>query len=438
MIGIKPVIRLLLIVIFGGCCSVLEVYAQDLGSASARLTDESFRLLNQLSSHDADHPNPLVGPVAVFAGDADGLHRALTSGDLPSAHSRMASLQADAGAIDLALNQSPRGTAADRWSVLRREMSELANEIQQCGEGFAAPRGSGQEEGKRGRGCQIKTADSEPGPPIRNDINVEGDSPRILITARESAGGFLRLKGYFEGTALRSAGIFEGSSQLKALKLSGTPGRQRVDFDLRLEEPSSATTLRVSDSAGRTAESSVLDGNPAVTRLPPPTDTAPDSAPPIASKDGDEAMPNAGEDPNTGEIPSHGPLMPSPSKRHTLVSRLGDAQIQILSVARTSDFPPIYEVVGQIEGRGITRAGIYANGRLLQSIPVVNSADYTDFRQRIMVRQGSIVIRAYTAGNNFVEQPIDFAGDSETSLPYNSRLTNRAHPRRLGSTRQLW
>jgi hypothetical protein len=420
MIGIKLISRLLLVVTIGALCSVVDTYAGDAESVSAHLTEQSFGLLNRLSSKDADHSNPLVGSVAVFAGDADGLRRALKSGDLPLAHSRMASLQRDASTIDRALNQYPNATVNTQWSAIRQQMLELADEIQTCSPGSSALPAFAEREGRGGEGCRIDTGTRKSGPAILNDVNAEGDSPRILIVSRESVGGFLRLKGYFEGTALKSAGLFEGSSRLKAFKVSRIPGRQRVDFDLRLEQPSPSTILRISDIEGRTAEAPVLDVDSALSRLPPPSEITPDSTPPIAPRDGGEPLPNSDdEDATTIEIPSHGPLLTSPSKRHTLVSRLGDVQIRILSIERTSDFQPTCEVIGLIVGRGITRAGIYLNGRLLQSIPIINGADYTSFQRRFVIRGGgSPVIRAYAAGNNFIEQPLDFAEAADTaSLP---------------------
>src|SRR5215469_6190131 len=107
LIGIKLMILLLAMTNLGPLCTLPLIYAGDIESASARLTEQSFRLLDQLSTYDADHPNSLVGPVAVFAGDADGLRRALTMGDVSSVHSRMASLQADASKIDHVLSQYP-------------------------------------------------------------------------------------------------------------------------------------------------------------------------------------------------------------------------------------------------------------------------------------------------------------------------------------------
>jgi hypothetical protein len=409
LIGIKLMIRLLAMANLGPLCTVPLSYAGDIESVSARLTEQSFRLLDQLSTHDADHPNSLVGPVAVFAGDADGLRRALTMGDVRSVHSRMASLQADASKLDHVLSQYPNAIAAIQWSSITHQMLELTHEIEPGGPGSSVPNSFGTREDKRCEGCRIETAAKKPIPAVPNEANGADDGPRILITSRESAGGFLWLKGYFEGNALNSAGLFEGASQLKAFKVSGITGRQRVDFDLRLEEPSSATILRVSDIDGRTVEAPVLGVDSPWPRLPPPTEIPSGSTPPIAPPDGRGVSPNSDEDSTTAEIPSHGPLLPSPSKRHALVSKLGDVQIRILNVKRTSDFPPTYEIIGEIAGRGITRAGIYLNGRLLQSIPIIDSADDTRFERRIIVREGSTVIRAYTAGNYFVEQPIDLS-----------------------------
>ena len=89
-----------------------------------------------------------------------------------------------------------------------------------------------------------------------------------------------------------------------------------------------------------------------------------------------------GESPggNTAEIPSHGPVTPSPSKRHTLGGKLGNVQIQIISSAQINTMPPTYEVVGQIQGRGITHAGIYVDDRLVKKIPIEDGANSAELR----------------------------------------------------------
>jgi hypothetical protein len=95
MIGSKALSWLSLVLTLAALCCALEAYAEDLKSASARFTDQSFALLDRLSKQGGDSPNPLLGPVASFSGDADSLRQALARSDLRSASSNISSLQAD-------------------------------------------------------------------------------------------------------------------------------------------------------------------------------------------------------------------------------------------------------------------------------------------------------------------------------------------------------
>jgi len=389
----KIITWLPLLLTLAGLCHLVEVDAGDLKSASAQFAQQSFALLDQLSKQGGDSPDPVLGTVASFAGDADGLRQSLARSDLRSAQSYMASLQTDATAIDQALQQHPNAILAAPWSALREQADKLAREIPPC----RSPSACG----------SPPAAATGSGSASLTNVSADDYAPRIVITSRESAGGFVRLKGYFEGRALKSAAIYQGSSRLKVLKVDRIPGRQRVEFDLRFEEPSSATCLRVSDAAGKTAEAPVADPSLLPSPLPSPAEISADSVAPNDSTDSGGPGPNWGEGGGTEEIPSHGPGIWSPSKRHSLGSKLADMEINILSVKRTNNLPPTYEIVGQIAGRGITRAGIYLDGRLLQSIPIVDSAEYTSFDQRVVVQGGSTTIRAYSVGSRFTEQPVD-------------------------------
>jgi hypothetical protein len=388
-----------------GLCRLPEVVAEDLKSASSQFAEQSFALLDRLSKQGGNNSNPALGPVANFAGDADGLRQSLARSDLRSARYHVALLQTDASAVDQALKQHPNSALAAQWRVLREQAEQLAHEIPPC--------------------VSPSACSSPPATPTESGsvsvTNADGYAPRIVITSRESVGGFLRLKGYVDGRALKSAGIYQGSSQLKALKVVDTPGRQRVEFDLRFEEPSPATILRVADADGRTTQAPIADPSLPPSPLPSAPEISPDSEAPIASSG--EPQPNLGQDASTAEIPSHGPVIPSPSKRHTLGSKLGDVQINIQTVRRTGNLPPTYEIIGQIAGRGITRAGIYLNGRLLQSIPITSSARFTSFDQRVVARGGSTTIRAYSVGNQSIEQPVDLseAGDAAFFYPGGNR-----------------
>ena len=396
----KRLKRLPLVLIFTVLCCALEVYAEDIKSASAHLADRSFALLDRLSKQGSDNANPLLGSVASFSGDADSLRQSLARSDLRLASSNITSLQADCMAVDQALKLHPNAIAAEEWSGLRQQVDKLAREIppcgvhSDCGPAPYAARGSGS---------------APPG-----GISGTVDSPRIEIDSRESGNGIVRLKGYFEGTALKSAGIYDRAQRLRAFKVNRVPGRQKVEFDLRLENPSATTVLRIADANDRIAEAPAIDPSLQPPPLPPASEISTGGAPPAAFTDGDEAPRRSGEDAGVAEIPSHGPLMPSPSKRHTLGSKLGDVRINLLGVTRIRSLPPTYEIVGQISGRGITRAGIYLDGRLLQPIPIIDSAKYTSFDQRIVAQSGSTTIRAYSVGNQLIEQPVDFFDAEDT------------------------
>jgi len=399
IIGSKGLTWLLLI--FAALCYALRAYAEDLKSASAHFADQSFALLDQLSKHGSDNANPLLGLVASFSGDADSLRQSLARGDLRSASSNITSLQADSTAVDQALKLHPNAIAVEEWNGLRQQIAKLASEIPACGAhsdcGPAPDAASG----------------SGLAPP--GSISSTADSPRIEIASRESGGGIVRLKGYFEGIALKSAGIYEGAGLVKAFKVNRVPSRQRVDFDLRLKNPDATTILRIADTDGRIAEAPVIDPSLQPPRLPPASEISAGEAPPAALMDEGEMPRRPDDNAGVAEIPSHGPLMPSPSRRHTLGSKLGDVRINLLGVTQIRNLPPTYEIVGQISGRGITRAGIYLDGRLLQPIPITDSANYTSFDQRIVAQGGATTIRAYSVGNQFIEQSVDLSDADDTS-----------------------
>jgi hypothetical protein len=434
IIGGNVLIAFPLVLILWVLCCASGAHGEDLKSASAHLADQAFALLDHLSKQGRDNPNPLLGAVASLSGDVDSLRQSLAHNDLRSASSDITSLQADRTAVDQALKLHPNAIPAQEWNTLKQRLDRLVREIPPCGthsECGSAP-------------------DSESPPGLAPPGSIRPPAPpRIVMASRESDGGIVWLKGYFEGTALRSAGIYEGSRQLKSFKVNDVPGRQKVEFDLRLEDPSAATVLRITDANDRTAESPIIDPRLQPLPMPPTSEISAGVAPSTAFSDGSETPPKSGDDAGVAEIPSHGPFMPSPSKRHTMVSKLGGVGIELFSVTRTRILPPTYEIVGQITGRGITRAGIYLDGRLIQPIPIIDSANYTSFDQRVVVQGGSMTIRAYSVGNQFVEQSVDLfnAEDaSEPSSPYNGaenfpfggRSPLSLDRNRFSSTPPLW
>jgi hypothetical protein len=223
---------------------------------------------------------------------------------------------------------------------------------------------------------------------------LAGAQPQVVIESRAVDGEVVRVKGFILGTALKSGGIYAGGRCLKAFAVNGVAGEQKIDLDLAITNPAVDTVIRVIDADGRSAEAPFFGVTPA------------NPAAPVAPDD------TTAEQGAIAEIPSHGPPMPSPSKRRTLAGQLGDAQIQIVSVERTATTPPAYEVIGQIEGRGITHAGIYVGDRLVQKLPADVGADFVSFDEHIVLDVPNATIRAYALGDHYVETPLDLSGAS--------------------------
>jgi hypothetical protein len=378
---------ILLLVVLPGLADQREAHTADPRSSSATLASQSFALLDKLNKA-GNKADPLVGLVAGFCGDAETLRQSLARGDLRAAGSAVAVLQTDRDALDQAFKAHPNPIALQDWSALGKQLDEVVREIPNCGVNCAPP------------------------PDDKSDQNLAsgtgaartGDAPRIVVASREYDKETVRLRGYFEGSDLKSAGIYDGADELKAFSVDGVPGRQKVEFDLRLRNPSTTTALRITDGNHRTTEAFVIaDDGPELSSTPPSEESA------LAPSAGSTAVERPlNEGAAIAEIPSHGPLTPSPSNRHLLDGNLAGAKIDILAITQTRNLPPTYQVVGHIIGHGIIHAGIYLDGRLLEPIPIVTGASDTTFDREIIAHGGSPTVRAYGVGNRFIEQPLDF------------------------------
>lgn len=224
----------------------------------------------------------------------------------------------------------------------------------------------------------------------------------------------MHLKGALEGTSLKSGGIYENGRCVKAFELAHTIGRERVELDLAIGNPPPDTEIRVTDSNGRVAAARVLDSTGAAVAVPPIAAEAsalpPLSEPPAPSSDSSNGV---------AEIPTHGPPLPSPSKRHTLGGRLADVHINVFSITETSPTPPTYRISGQIEGTGVAHAGIYVDGRLIAPLPIKVGVSSAGFDRTFVMNGQSASIRAYSVGNQFVENSLDLSTQmaSEEAAP---------------------
>lgn len=406
------------------------------------MSDGSFALLDSLNKQsNGGNTNPLLPQIATFAGDAQTLSTALGKGDLGAANSTIGILQSDSANVDAAIAAHPGAVDAAQWKNLKQELEALTHQIQLAGGAKPVAASTSNPSAPPALSSSPPpAAAAAAAPPLSAPLPATASSggpapatdsaaPKIVIDSRTRQGvNVVRLKGYYQGTALQSSGIYENGQQLKAFKVADVPGEQRVNFDIGLEAPSPDTIIRVTDAKGRFAEAPVLDltaGSaagwaPSATAAGPPPGPLASGGPSDESgvevfrnsnPDGDDAAPgdSSSGGANTAEIPSHGKPRKSPSKRHTLGGRLGNVQINILGVTQLQSMPPTYDVVGQISGKGITHAGIYVDGRLVKQIPIEDGSDFTSFDQQFPMNGGQPTIRAYGVGDQFVENSIDLS-----------------------------
>ena len=75
----------------------------------------------------------------------------------------------------------------------------------------------------------------------------DGSAPRVEITSRVTDDTGLHIKGYLQGTDLKSAGIYDGDTMIQKIDLAPVTGAQRVLLDFKLEQVSPSETIRVAD-----------------------------------------------------------------------------------------------------------------------------------------------------------------------------------------------
>ncbi len=255
-------------------------------------------------------------------------------------------------------------------------------------------------------------------------------APKIEIASRVFQGGTVRVKGFFEGTDLKSAGIFDGDTKSKDIDVASTPGDQRVNFDFSIEQPSPTQSIRVADVYGREAQALVtpdpaaigpMKGSEEMIEVDPGASASGGEAGPLADSPLASAGPSKGN--NTAEIARPGDAL-SPSRRHidanSSLGPLTNVQINVIDAEELMSAPGNVEVVGQIAGPGVRHAGVYVNGRLVKPI-AVSAGGYSAFDLTFPMPAGSDArIRAYGNGNDFIEASIDTVGGGSGMTEYGS------------------
>jgi hypothetical protein len=416
-------------------CHASVARADPLADSAAHMSEQSFALLATLNGESGGGvANPLLGPVASFASDTEILKQALASGDPTGQAKAVNTLAADCTVIDDGLKANPKALKKDDWETIRGELAQIARAVAKstAGKIASAPPArtttavvSASAPSAAPAAPSVPPASSAasvapPLAPVVPPSNPAEGAPVVKIESRTTSGDVVRIKGYIEGTALKSAGIYQDGQSLKTFQVSAIPGEQKIDLDIGIASPPPGAMLRVVDANGRFAEAPVTAG-----------------VPPLASNGSGEggaevfrdnpsrggAATGADDQGTVADIPSHGapgpaaPSGPSPSRRHTLGGRLANVAITVLGVTQTASTPPTYEVVGQIDGQGVTRAGIYVDGRMVKTLAVEDGDDLTNFDERFVMNGNAATIRAYGAGNQFVENAVDLANGLASAQP---------------------
>ncbi len=422
--------------------------AADAKALSAQLSDEAFALLTSISGK-RDTPNPLLGPVGVFAADSQKLSSALQAQDRRGAAAAMAALESDAAAVDKAAASG--GLDAGKWGDIKHDLASLSAliPVSPAASVAAAPGPSA--------GAAAPKESAPASIPPSADAGDLGDRPRVRIDSAQMVGAdIVRLKGYMSGRALRSAGIYLGETRLAKLDIKPASGQQMIQFNIEIHDPQQGSVLRVYDSEGRSAQALIpgeveaaapmRESAPAIVIAPPPSSASAGSpnvglggfeesselermegALESASRSGssasgsgvweNSASENSASGANTEEIPSAVPPLSGPKSRmasHLAAHGNNDIQIQIDSITMVDPGMREYMVRGQIAGSNLKRAGIYVDGRLVQKLPVERGSGFhtSSFAQSFTDVGSEATIRVYRSRHNYSETSINLASAS--------------------------
>jgi hypothetical protein len=389
-----------------------QSFAEDAQAQALELSDRAFAMLNAINASSAK-PGPILAPAASLAGDAQTLSTALSAHDNASASGAMRSILSDRDNIEAAANIAG-GRYPEQWTVIREKIAALEKQVP-ASKGPVAR-------------SEVPESHASFAPPPGEKIPT---APKVEISSRVFKAGTVRVKGFFEGTDLKSAGIFDGDTKSRDIDVAGTPGEQRVNFDFSIEQPSPTQSIRVADVYGREAQALVSPDPAAVGPMkgsemmievdPGASASSRGEAGPLAESPLASAGPSRGN--NTAEIARPGDAL-SPSRRHmeanSSLAPLTNVQINVIDAEELMSAPGNVEVIGQIAGPGVRHAGVYVNGRLVKPI-AVSAGGYSSFDLTFPMPAGSDArIRAYGNGNDFVEASIDTVGGGGGMTVYNN------------------
>ena len=388
-------------------------FAQDAKAQALELSDHAFQMLNAINA-SSTKAGPILAPVASLAGDAQTLSTALSAHDNASASGAMASILNDRDKIEAAAKIAG-GQYPEQWTIIREKIAALEKQVTPV----------------KGAVARSEVPESHASVAVAPPAGEKmPEAPKIEIASRVFTSGTVRVKGFMQGTDLKSAGIFDGGTKTRDIDVASTPGEQRINFDFSIQQPSPTQSIRVADVYGREAQALVtpdpaaigpMKGREEMIEVDPDATTSRGEAGPLAESPLASAGPSKGN--NTAEIARPGDAL-SPSRRHieanSSLGPLTNVQINVIDAEELMSAPGNVEVIGQIAGPGVRHAGVYVNGRLAKSIPV-STGGYSAFDLTFPMPAGSDArIRAYGNGNNFVEASIDTVGGGGGITAYNN------------------
>jgi hypothetical protein len=378
-----------------------QSFAQDAQAQATELSDHAFAMLNAINAASAK-AGPILAPAASLAGDAQTLSTALSAHDNAAASAAMGAILSDRDKIEAAAKiaggQYPAG-----WTGIRAKIAALEKQVPTSKRATVR--------------SEIPESHAAVAPPAGERMPA---APKVEIASRVFKAGAVRVKGYLEGTDLKSAGIYDGDTKSRDIDVSSMPGEERINFDFSIEQPSPTQSIRVTDVYGREAQAMVapdpagvgaMKGSEELIEVDPGASALPGDAGPLAESPMAPAGHAGGH--NTAEIARPGDEL-SPSRRHinanSSLGPLTNVQINVIDAEELMSAPGNVEVVGQIAGPGVRHAGIYVNGRLAKPI-AISAGGYSAFDLTFPMPAGSDArIRAYGNGNDFVEASIDTVG----------------------------
>ena len=377
-----------------------EGFAGDLRAKAAQLSDTAFRLLSSINT-DSGKASPILAPVASVAGDAQTLSAALTADDRTAASRAMAAILSDRAQINSLAADNSRSMNMSDWEALKSQISELEKAIP-AAKGDLGPAVA---TAKTRAGSASSTA-----PPSSEKLPAP---PTVAIASRVFKAGSVCVKGFLQGTDLKSAGIYDDEQKSKDIDVASTRGEQRVNFDFTIQTPSPGQSIRVADIYGREAQAMVAPDSSLVASTHGGEELI--EVEPGANGAIDRSVASIGRAPrnNIAEIPRPADEL-SPSRRHmgatASLGALTGVQINVIDTEEVLSAPGNIEVIGQIAGGGVRRAGVYVNGRLAKPIPI-SVGGFSGFDVTFpMPARSDAKIRAYGNGNDFVEASIDPSG----------------------------